>query len=111
MDLMQELYQLSAELDESIKRLRKNGIAAAEAEKDYKILLRQECLKLRDEGMPIGLIDKVCKGIPNVAEKRFERDVAQVTYKANQEHINIRKLQLRIVESQINREWNNVGTA
>lgn len=109
MDLMNELRQLSAELDESISRLRKNGIAAAEAERQYKIHLRQECLKLRDEGMPVGLIDKVCYGIPSVAEKRFDRDVAQVTYKANQEHINIRKLQLRIVESQINREWNNVG--
>lgn len=111
MDLMTELRQLSVELDESIRRLRKNGIEAAERERDYKIHLRQECLKLRDEGMPVGLIDKVCYGIPSVANKRFDRDVAQATYKANQEHINVKKLQLRIVESQINREWNNVGTA
>ena len=111
MDLMNELRQLSAELDESIKRLRKNGIAAAEAERTYKMLLRQECLKARDEGMAIGLIDKTCYGIPSVAEARFNRDVAQATYKANQEHINIKKLQLRIVESQINREWSNAGTA
>lgn len=106
-DLMQELYRLSSELDESIKRLRKNGTAAAEAERKYKMLLREECLKLRDGGMPIGLIDKTCYGIPSVAEARFNRDVAQATYKANQEHINIKKLQLRIVEGQINREWNN----
>lgn len=110
MDLMTELRQLSAELDESIKMLRRNGIAAAEAERQYKILLRQECLKVRDEGMAIGLIDKTCYGIPSVAEARFKRDVAEATYKANQEHINIKKLQLRIVESQINREWNNAGT-
>ena len=106
-DLMENLQRLSAELDESIKRLRRNGIAAAEAERDYKLLLRQECLKARDAGMPIGLIDKTCYGIPGVAEKRFIRDVAQATYKANQEHLNVKKLQLRIVESQINREWNN----
>lgn len=111
MDLITELQQLSRELDESIKLLRSNGIAAAKAEKDYKMLLRQECLKLRDEGMAIGLIDKTCYGIPSVAEARFNRDVAQATYKANQEHINIKKLQLRIVESQINREWGNGGTA
>ena len=110
MDLMNELHQLSKELDESIKLLRKNGITAAEAEKTYKMLLRQECLKMRDEGMAIGLIDKVCYGIPSVADARFERDVAQATYKANQEHINIKKLQLRIVESQINREWNYANT-
>lgn len=107
MDLMNELQQLSRELDESIKLLRTNGIAAAQTEKEYKMLLRQECLKLRDDGMAIGLIDKTCYGIPSVADARFKRDVAQATYKANQEHINIKKLQLRIVESQINREWNN----
>ncbi len=106
-DLMQELHRLSSELDESIKRLRRNGIAAAEAERDYKMLLREECLKARDAGMPIGLIDKTCYGIKNVADARFNRDVAQATYKANQEHINIKKLQLRIVEGQIDREWNN----
>lgn len=110
MDLITELRQLSRELDESIKLLRSNGIKAAQAEKNYKMLLRQECLKLRDEGMAIGLIDKICYGIPSVAEARFNRDVAQATYKANQEHINIKKLQLRIVEGQVNREWNNAGT-
>lgn len=110
MDLITERQLLSAELDESIKRLRTNGTKAAEAEKDYKILLRQECLKLRDDGMAVGMIDKVCYGIPSVAEARFKRDVAQATYKANQEHINIKKLQLRIIESQIDREWNHAGT-
>ena len=106
-DLMEELRRLSEELDESLRRLRKNGIKAAEAERDYKILLRQECLKARDDGMPIGLIDKTCYGIPTVAEARLNRDICVATYKANQEHINIKKLQLRIVESQISREWAN----
>ena len=107
-DLMKRLEELNAELDESIKLLRKNGTNAAEAERKYKMLLRQECLKARDEGMAVGLIEKTCYGIPSVADARFERDVAEAVYKANQEHINIKKLQLRIVENQISREWNNV---
>lgn len=107
-DLLQTIQMLSAELDQSIKMLRKNGTEAAEAERQYKMLLRQECLKARDEGMAIGLIDKTCYGIPSVADARFKRDVAEATYKANQEHINIKKLQLRIVEAQIDREWKNV---
>ena len=106
-DLMIELKRLSDELDESLRRLRFNGTAAAKAEHDYKILLRQECLKAREEGMAIGLIEKTCYGIPAVAEARFNRDVCEATYKANQEHINIKKLQIRIVESQINREWSH----
>lgn len=106
-DLMQDLERLSSELDQSIKLLRKNGIAAAEAERDYDMLLRTECLKAKDEGMAIGLINKTCDGIQAVADAKFKRNVAQATYKANQEHINIKKLQLRIVEGQISREWNN----
>lgn len=103
--LYNELQQKTRELETSIKLLRKNGTAYAEAEKEYKILLRQECLKLRDDGMAIGMIDKTCYGIPAVAEARFKRDVAEATYKANQEAINSIKLQLRIIENQIQREW------
>lgn len=105
MELYLELRTKEKQLEASIKQLRVNGTAYAQAEKDYKILLRQECLKLRDEGMAIGMIDKTCYGIPSVAEARFKRDVAEAVYKANSEAINSIKLQLRLLESQIEREW------
>lgn len=107
MDLYIELQQKTAQLDMSIKVLKQNGTALAEAEKNYKVLLRSECLKLRDEGMAVGMIDKVCYGIPSVAEARFKRDVAEAVYKANQEAINSLKLQMRLIESQLQREWVN----
>lgn len=106
-DLMNDLQKYSTELDMSVKRLRRNGEALAQAEKGYKVLLRQEVLKLRDEGMAVGIIDKTIYGVPSVAEARFKRDVAEAMYKANQEHINTTKLHLRIIESQISREWNS----
>lgn len=105
LSLYNELQQKTRELETSIKLLRKNGTAYAQAEKEYKILLRSECLKLRDEGMAVGMIDKTCFGIPTVAEARFNRDVAEAVYRANQEAINSIKLQLRLIESQIQREW------
>ena len=105
MDLYNELMQKRKQLELSIKSLRQNGTSYAEAEKNYKILLRQECLKLRDEGMAIGMIDKTCFGIPSVAEARFKRDVAESVYKANQEAINSIKLQLRLIENQLQREY------
>lgn len=104
-DLYNDLTQKTLQLEKSIKTLRKSGTEYAQAEKDYKILLRQECLKLRDTGMAIGLIDKTCYGIPSVAEARFKRDVAEAVYKANQEAINSLKLQLRLLDGQIQREW------
>lgn len=103
--LLAELQSKTQQLDFSIKQLRKSGTDYAQAERDYKVLLRQECLKLRDDGMAIGMIDKTCYGIPSVAEARFKRDVAEAVYKANLEAINSIKLQLRLIENQIQREW------
>lgn len=109
MDLYNELMQKTKQLELSIKSLRNSGTEYAETEKKYKILLRQECLKLRDEGMAIGMIDKTCYGIPSVAEARFKRDVAQTVYKANLESINSLKLQMRLIENQIGREYESTG--
>jgi len=104
-DLYLELQAKTQQLDISIKQLRKSGTDYAEAERQYKILLRTECLKLRDEGMAIGMIDKTCYGIPAVADARFKRDVAEAVYKANLEAINSIKLQMRLIENQLSREW------
>ena len=107
-DLYNELARKTDELNISIKKLRETGTAYAEAERDYKITLRQEALKLRAEkGMAVTLIQQVVYGVPEVADKRFKRDVAEAIYQANQEAINSIKLQIRVIESQLNREWNS----
>lgn len=105
MDLLDELNKKTKELEISLKKLRDTGSDYAEAERDYKIILRQEVLKLRSEGEAIGVISLICYGIPSVAEKRFKRDVAEAIYKANLEAINTFKLEIRILENQIEREW------
>ena len=105
MDLLDEIQTVYGLLDASIKALKKTSTAYAQAEMDYKILLRQECLKLRDEGMAIGMITLTCYGIPSVAEARFKRDIAQAIFTANQEAINSYKLRLRLLDNQVGREW------
>lgn len=108
MDLVNDISALMNELTTSIKLLRKNGNDLAIAEKDYKICLRQEALKLRaDENMPVTLINQIIYGVPEVAEKRFKRDVAETMYNTNLEHINVTKLKLRLLEAQLNREWSS----
>jgi hypothetical protein len=109
-DLYEEIQRLMAELTASIRKLRANGEKLAEAERDYKITLRQEALKLRaGDNMPVTLINNVIYGVPEVAEKRFKRDVEQANYDANKEHINVTKLKLRILEAQLAREWGASG--
>lgn len=108
MDLIQDIQTLMDELTLSIKKLRQTGNALAEAERDYKITLRQEALKLKfDDNMPVTLINQIIFGVPEVAEKRFKRDIAETMYNTNQEHINATKLKLRLLESQLSREWSN----
>ena len=108
MNLLNDLKLKNDELNISLKSLKKNGIILAEKERDYKIELRCQALKLRSEkAMPVTLIQSIIYGVPEVADLRFKRDVAEATYKANQEAINTIKLQIRILESQISREWNS----
>ena len=107
MDLINELNRMSRQLTESIKRLADNGRALAEAERDYKIRLHQEVLALRDKKTAVTLINLIVYGVREVAELRFKRDIAQTLYNTNLEHINATKLQLRILENQISREWGN----
>lgn len=110
MDLYEELNIKTQELDKSIKSLRHTGTEYAEAERAYKVCLREHALRLRNEkDMPVTLIQQVVYGVPEVAEKRFTRDVAEAVYRANQEAINSIKLQIRIIDAQLGREWNNAN--
>ena len=107
MDLLKEINIKKEQLSASLSKLRETGSEYAKCEKEYKILLRQEVLKLRNEGEAIGVIQLTCYGIPSVAEARFKRDVAEAIYKANQEAINTLKLEIRLIESQLQREYGN----
>lgn len=110
-DLWSEIQQKTKQLEYSVKELRKSGTAYAEAERAYKVKLRETALRLRSQDMAVGMISMTVYGVPEVAELRFKRDVAEAVYKANQEAINSIKLQLRIIDSQLSREWSATGGA
>ena len=109
MDLYEELMAKIKQLESSVKQLRALGTSYAAMEKDSKVLLRQEVLKMRDAGMAVGVIELTCYGIPSVAEARFKRDTALTVYEACKEAIQSLKLQIRIIESQIQREYGIAG--
>jgi hypothetical protein len=91
-------------------QLRQNGRAYAEADRVYQVKRSEVALRLKGEGMAIGMINMVIRGLPEVERLRFEREVAQVVYDANKEALNSYKLQLRLVEAQLQREWGQAGT-
>lgn len=102
-----EIEKKSKHLDDAIEQLATNGIDLANKEKDYKIALNKKALELRAEDMPVTLINQVIYGYDDIALLRLARDTAQVKYNANLEYINTIKLQIRILENQMQREWGN----
>jgi hypothetical protein len=105
MDLWSELSEKRALLDKAIDTLASNGYDLAEKERDYRIAINKKALELKDNNMPVTLINTIIYGYDDIAKLRFNRDTAQVKYNSNNEYINTIKLQLRILENQISREY------
>ena len=105
MDLWQELSEKRALLDKAIDTLAKNGYELAAKERDYKIAINKKALELRAEDTPVTLINTIIYGYEDIAKLRFDRDTAEVKYNANNEYINTLKLQIRILENQLSREY------
>ena len=105
MDLIQKIQTIIANLYTLIDDMKFWGAKRAEAERDYHKCLSKETMKERDKGTAVGIITLTIKGNEEVADKRFERDYAEVMYNATQELINISKLDARMTEAQIQREW------
>lgn len=106
---MQELYKARdsaiKSLQNSMARFAENGKLYAEKNRDYRVILRQEILRLKAEGNPATLIEKLARGTEEVAAAEFSKIVAENAYKASAENINVQKLILRSIEEQITREW------
>lgn len=109
LNLYQELQNKTDLLDVAVRELRSRGTAFAQAERDYKVALAEAILDERSKGTPVTIIGDVCRGKPDIAKLRFERDCSEVLYKSAMEAINSIKLQLRLIENQIQREWGQAG--
>lgn len=108
-DLWSEIQSKTKQLDYSVKELRKSGTAYAEAERAYKVKLRETALRLRSQDMAVGMINMTVYGVPEVAELRFKRDCAEALYRANLEAIQAIKLEVRIINEQLTRELGRPG--
>ena len=102
-----EIMREVAVMEQALKELGKRGRKLAEAERAYKIAMRVEILKLRDEGKPATLVLQLCYGTPSIAKLRYERDLAETMYKSALEAVNVYKLKIRIMENQYDKEYGN----
>lgn len=105
MELWEEIMLIERQLNEALSTFRENGIKYCEAERNYQMAKSKEIMRLKSEGYPITLIPQVVKGIEEIANLDFERNKWEVVYKANQESLNVKKIELRVKEGEINREY------
>ena len=104
MDL-NDLQRLINELNVSVRALRTTGQEYAKAYSDYRELLSKELLKCRDEGIPATMCSDIARGRSHVAKAKFNEICKEAIYKANQESINALKIQIKILNEQLGREW------
>ena len=104
-DLVVTMHEKVVELEKALSELLSGGVALATAERDYRKVSAEWSERLRNDGLSMSMIDKTILGIEEVADARYQRDLAEAIYEARKERINCTKLEIRILESQISREF------
>lgn len=104
-DLIQDIEALTKMLDSALSAYRKRGDENAKAEYEYRVALSEEIAKLRADGTPVSIVADMARGDRRVAKLRLERDLKEVAFKAAGEAIQNYKLQIRVKDAQVQREW------
>lgn len=107
-DLINELNLHRGNLNLAIKELKARGQAKAEAERDYRVALAKEILRLRTEGIPVTIINDLCRGEETIARLKMERDIADSLYESALQAIYNYKLNIDIIQNQINAIYKGV---
>ncbi len=94
---MIQMNALKNKLNQAIKELRKRGINKARAEAVYRAALAEQILIERDKGVPVTIINDVCRGNKKIAKLKMERDVAETLYETCMQAIYATKLEINIV--------------
>jgi hypothetical protein len=89
----------------ALKKMHEVGVEFAKAEHMYKVELRKEVLRERAKETAVGVIDKIIYGEDTVAMLRLKRNIAEMKYNDMKEWVMYLKLEIRILDNQISREW------
>lgn len=107
MDLLNELWKINELLTKALEQYKQRGREYAKAYRDYRVLLAQELLKLKADGMPVTLAADIARGKDEIAEAKQNEIVTESLYKSCQEAINVYKMQMKILQEQITKEYEN----
>ena len=104
-DLMSAMQNNINLLNTAQKEFCNRGRTWAAAERDYRVALAKKILSERDKGTPVSIISEICRGSEEISALKFTRDCAEVVFISAMEAIYGYKLQIKVLEYQIDREW------
>lgn len=101
-----------SDIEEAINELNKTLSEYKNIQKDYALkeykyrtALSKKLVQLRAEGQAVTHLADIARGMEDIAELRFNRDIAEGLVKSAEEGINFYKLKIRELEAQHSREW------
>jgi hypothetical protein len=102
-DIAIALKETRRELMNAVERWKQYGHDLALAERDYRIACRAEVFVLHtEEKVPWTTASDISRGDESmVASLRYKRDVARVNYSAEEERINVLKIEARMLEAEL----------
>ena len=109
MEELQKLEELNNLLTSALSEYKKRGQDYAKAYKNYRILVAQELLRLRDSGVPVTICHDLARGKVEVANAKEQEIIAESLYNSCKEAILTYKLQIKILQAQINNDYGNGG--
>lgn len=105
MEELERMNELNALLTSALGEFKTRGRDYAKAYKNYRVLLSQELLKLKAEGMPVTIAYDIARGTEQVANAKEQEIITECLYKSCQEAINTYKLQIKILQEQMNKDY------
>ena len=107
MEELQKLEELNNLLTSALSEYKKRGQDYAKAYKNYRVKVAQKLLQLKAEGMPVTISYDIARGDEEVANAKEQEIITECLYKSCQEAINTYKLQIKIIQAQINNDYGN----
>lgn len=104
-DLLADLMRDRDLMKRASEALKERGIALAKAEAEYQTAKHSRSLAMKADGHSATMIQLLIKGDEKVSLAMFARDCAQVEYDSAREALNVYKLDARLLEAQIDREY------
>ncbi|MEG0324405.1 MAG: hypothetical protein RR547_02760 [Raoultibacter sp.] len=104
-DLVTDLMQDRDLMKKASELLKQRGYVLAKAEAEYQTAKNVTALIMKAEGLSATMIQLILKGDERVSVPMNKRDCARVEYDSAKEALNVYKLDARLLEAQIDREY------